>query len=107
MRATCALAVACAVLLAGADGAMKFSVPSKGTGGPQECPGDEVYKACHTSCPRVCGKPDPAGKMCIMSCVDGCGCKNGRLWHHPESHRCFETEEECPGGVFQEEQAEL
>jgi len=55
------------------------------------CPHNQELTSCGTSCPKVCGEPEPM--LCTMQCVVGCQCPTG-WWQNPDGS-CVEQESQC------------
>lgn len=73
-------------------------VPKSECPSTQECEGDLKYNSCGTACENICGKQKQ--EMCIMLCVEGCQCPQGKKSQlfKTEDNKCVE-EEQCEGGA--------
>jgi len=57
----------------------------------EECPHNQEFNNCGTTCPKICGQPEPF--LCTMQCEVGCQCPWG--WWQKEDGTCVEHKEEC------------
>ncbi|XP_013388390.1 chymotrypsin-elastase inhibitor ixodidin-like [Lingula anatina] len=61
--------------------------------GEHYCSGDLEWSNCYSSCPLVCGEPDPW--ICDLMCNEGCGCPGDKIRVSRDSDKCVDSRIEC------------
>ncbi|KOC13483.1 trypsin Inhibitor like cysteine rich domain containing protein [Aspergillus flavus AF70] len=64
----------------------------------EQCPENQEYKTCGSSCPPACDSPPD--QVCTMECVEGCQCIDGYVLN--QYRECI-PQSECPKSVREDD----